>query len=139
MGDCPAMTGASELRRGQLPEVFRESARQGDAGWRYVNDAVTIHNPPQRLVFEAFVPDLEVVVRVELALAVEVDVQVQAPSDDAARADRVLRHRTDRGESRLATRQRQLLLERRALEVLELVAAELEAQPQVHPDLRAER
>src|SRR2546430_6133926 len=95
--------------------------------------------PPQRLVFEAFVPDLEVVVRVELALAVEVDVQVQAPSDDAARADRVLRHRTDRGESRLATRQRQLLLERRALEVLELVAAELEAQPQVHPDLRAER
>ena len=139
LGEDTAQLEGPELPDRLHAEVVRRNARADEARRRHLKRDVADLDPPQRLVFEAFVPDLEVVVRVELALAVEVDVQVQAPSDDAARADRVLRHRTDRGESRLATRQRQLLLERRALEVLELVAAELEAQPQVHPDLRAER
>src|SRR5438034_749153 len=128
LGEDTAQLEGPELPDRLHAEVVRRNARADEARRRHLKRDVADLDPPQRLVFEAFVPDLEVVVRVELALAVEVDVQVQAPSDDAARADRVLRHRTDRGESRLATRQRQLLLERRALEVLELVAAELEAQ-----------
>src|SRR2546425_13178181 len=59
-------------------------------------------DPSQDFVFQALVPDLQVVVRVELALAVEVDVHVQSLSHDSRRAHGVLGHRTDGREARLA-------------------------------------
>src|SRR6266516_4227454 len=139
LGEDAAQLEGAELPDRLYAEVVRGDGRTDEARPRDLEGDVADLDPPQHLVFQALVPDLEVVVGIELALAVEVDVQVQAAPHDARRADRVLRHGADRGESRVAARERQLLLERRALEVLKPVGAELEAQPELHPDLGAER
>src|SRR6266576_1610448 len=89
----------------------------------------------QDLVLQPFVPDVQVVVGIELPLAVKIHIDVQPLADDAPRADRILRIRRDRRESGVASRQRRLLLLGRAAQVAELVRLELEPQIEVHAEL----
>ena len=136
LGVNAAQLEIAELRHRLDAEVVRGDRRADEARARCPKGDVAGFDALQDVVLEAFVPDPQIVVRVELALAVEVDVDVQALPHDARSADRVLRHGTDGGEADPATRDRLLLLDRRTLQVLEPVRLELEPHVELHAQIR---
>src|SRR5947207_14426131 len=116
-------------------EIVRRDRRRDEARRRRLERHIARFDAAQDLVLQPFVPDVQVVVGIELPLAVKIHVDVQPLADDAPRADRILRIRRDRRESGVASRQRRLLLLRRAAQVAELVRLELEPQIEVHAEL----
>ncbi len=132
---------AAELQRPQLGDRLHAEIVGGDRGGdeprrRRLERHVAGLDSPQDFVLQALVPDVEVVVGVELALAVEVDVDVQPLPHDTGGADRVLRIGTDRGKAAAASRQRKLPLLRRAAQIAELIHFQLEAQVELHAEIR---
>src|SRR2546422_4192155 len=94
---------------------------------------------PQDLVLQALIPDVKVVVGVELPLAVEIHVDMQPLADDPGGTDGILRIGRDRRESGAAAGERALLLLRRAPQVAELILLELEPQIQIHAEFCCRR
>ena len=136
LGVNAAQLEIAELRHRLDAEVVRGDRRADEARARCPKGDVAGFDALQDVVLEAFVPDPEIVVGVELALAVEIDVDVQPLPHHAGGADRVLRHGADGGEADPAPRDRLLLLDRRALQVLKPVRLELEAHVELHAQIR---
>ena len=137
--DDPTELERTDLRDRLHTEIVRGDRRRDEARRRRLERHVARFDPAQDLVLQPLVPDVQVVVGVELPLAVEIHVDMQPLADDAARADRILRIRRDRRESGVASRERRLLLLRGAAQVAELVRLELQPKIQVHPKLRGNR
>ncbi len=131
---------AAQLERADLrdcldAEIVRRNLRRDEPRRRRLERHVARFDAAQHLVFKSLVPDVEIVVGVELALAVEVHVDVQPLADDAGAANRVLRVRRYCRESRIAPGQRELDLLRRASQVAELIRLELQPQVELHAEL----
>ena len=127
LGVDPGQLERAELRRRLHAEVVRGDGRGDEAGGRSAEGDVPGLDALQDVVLESLIPDLQVVVGVELPAAVEIHVHVQPLAHDAAGAHRVLRHGTDRRESSPASRDRLLPVDRRARQIAEPVRLELEA------------
>ena len=117
---------AAELQRTSLGDGLHAEVVGGNRGGdetrrgRLKGDVARLH-APQEFVLQPLVPDVQVVVGVELALAVEVHVHVQPLPHDPGGANRVLRIGRDRRKPGAAPGQRELLLLRRATQIAELV------------------
>src|SRR5207253_9247185 len=97
VGDVPPLLGVdpgqlerAELRRRLHAEVVRGDGRGDEAGGGSAEGDVPGLDALQDVVLESLIPDLQVVVGVELPAAVEIHVHVQPLAHDAGGAHRVL-------------------------------------------------